>query len=1131
MPCGAWCEPSVTALARGVVVETVEPGSALAKAGITAGDTIVSWQLRDADTHLGGDVIDTAVTFSLTEAAIGPRSGVVIVVVRGSRTIELQVPPLQWRTQVRPQLDVSTLQRYELAAAALKARRWDEAAAAFEGLAIASSNALRIEDALWFYEKAAGAKRAQQKFDAASALTDRAVRLAEASTLRLAASWVLQNAGADLWRSGQHAQSEARISAALRIRESVGAPPLLIAQSLGSLALLTGSHSEYARAREYADRMLAIAQSEAPQSLAEAEAHHQLGNIAHWSDDLDAALAHHQRALMLRARIDPSGLTEARSHGAVGNILWRRGELTLAQECYQMALAIIERLEPGGSLAGQVLISLGYIAQDQRDLVAAERYQSQALALYERIAPNAEQVANIRNALGQIQRLRGELPAARMLTEQALAQYRRIAPGGLQESLALANLGAIALDLGDFALARQYQLASLELARRLTPNGPRVGERLLSLARIDIENHALDAAEQNAADALEILQRVAPGGLAVVEALTVLGRIRAEGADAALARQHLQRAVSMAARMTPGTLWEAEPYYYRARLERRVGDTAAALGMFASALAALEAQRALFGGSDEARAGFSQRYADYYRDYIELLLESNRAEDAFSISERYRARALLDAATSRRAAAARLPRDLADARERATYRYESALKRVREYALSKSSAKTFEQEVQALQDARIQLLLAEGRISALPGPQGPAELTEPWSARDLRAQLTVDTAILSYVETANGMHLLTLDGTRTAPRAAVRAVRVARDVAQLRGEIESLAVLLRTHVQTPDSDAALFERLADLYARLIAPVEDVLRGKRRLIIVADGPLHRVAWSALIRHRERTAGRPTRARFLVDDFTVLVEPSATFFVRTANAGSRTKPGPAHVVAFAATGYSENVNTSMLPAASESRSMVGDAMGSLPWAAAEVAAIKTTFGKFASVFTGTLATETKVKQLASSATVLHFAAHSVASESSPLDSFIALAPERAGNPGGDNGMLYAWEVMADLRLSSPLVVLSACETGGGRETAAEGILGLTRAFHYAGARGVVSSLWPVSDRATTALMKKFYEGLAAGEPADAALRNAQLHLLHAEDPSWLERTFRSEPLARRAWRHPFYWAGFQLSGNAQ
>ena len=167
------------------------------------------------------------------------------------------------------------------------------------------------------------------------------------------------------------------------------------------------------------------------------------------------------------------------------------------------------------------------------------------------------------------------------------------------------------------------------------------------------------------------------------------------------------------------------------------------------------------------------------------------------------------------------------------------------------------------------------------------------------------------------------------------------------------------------------------------------------------------------------------------------------------------------------------------------------------------------------------------MAPRAQILHFAAHAVADRSSPLESYIALSSRP--RPGADNGFLQAWEVMMQMRLRAHLVVLSACDTARGRESAGEGMLGLTHAFHYAGAPQVMASLWPVSDQATAQLMRSFYERIALGETPDSALRSAQLEMLHGEERSWLTRMFSPEEIEpRRAWQHPYFWAGFQLSG---
>ena len=114
----------------------------------------------------------------------------------------------------------------------------------------------------------------------------------------------------------------------------------------------------------------------------------------------------------------------------------------------------------------------------------------------------------------------------------------------------------------------------------------------------------------------------------------------------------------------------------------------------------------------------------------------------------------------------------------------------------------------------------------------------------------------------------------------------------------------------------------------------------------------------------------------------------------------------------------------------------------------------------------------------------------------------------------------------------MTLSACETALGREASGEGLLGLVWAFHFAGARSVLGSLWRVEDTATAVVMRRFYRGIAAGLPKHRALREAQLGLIRSGDreTSGPERgvgglTGEGVPAAS----HPFLWASFQLSGD--
>jgi hypothetical protein len=139
------------------------------------------------------------------------------------------------------------------------------------------------------------------------------------------------------------------------------------------------------------------------------------------------------------------------------------------------------------------------------------------------------------------------------------------------------------------------------------------------------------------------------------------------------------------------------------------------------------------------------------------------------------------------------------------------------------------------------------------------------------------------------------------------------------------------------------------------------------------------------------------------------------------------------------------------------------------------------------------------------ILHFAAHSTADDQSPWRSAIHLDTE------DDRTALRASRI-AEYKLPAGLVVLSSCESAGGRILSGEGVQGLASAFLSAGVPSVVATLWPVDDRATVEFMNAFYEALQGGESVAASLACA-----------------RSAVRGRSCTSHPFYWAGFVAIGE--
>ena len=138
-------------------------------------------------------------------------------------------------------------------------------------------------------------------------------------------------------------------------------------------------------------------------------------------------------------------------------------------------------------------------------------------------------------------------------------------------------------------------------------------------------------------------------------------------------------------------------------------------------------------------------------------------------------------------------------------------------------------------------------------------------------------------------------------------------------------------------------------------------------------------------------------------------------------------------------------------------------------------------------------------------IHLATHGVVDEVNPKDSRILLKQSDQ-----EDGFLYSGEIY-NLDLDASLVTLSACETGLGRISKGEGIIGLSRALLYAGAENLVVSLWNVADQSTAQLMVDFYQHVENAQ-FGTALKTAKLAMIDSE-----------------IYAHPYYWAPFILVGQ--
>ncbi|MFL5539200.1 MAG: CHAT domain-containing protein [Longimicrobiaceae bacterium] len=315
----------------------------------------------------------------------------------------------------------------------------------------------------------------------------------------------------------------------------------------------------------------------------------------------------------------------------------------------------------------------------------------------------------------------------------------------------------------------------------------------------------------------------------------------------------------------------------------------------------------------------------------------------------------------------------------------------------------------------------------------------------------------------------------------VELSRTAVDTARLFRTIRQVRSLLERGSGGGEVEAGL----SQLYTWLIRPLEPRLgRADTPLAIVADGELAAVPFAALRDVR--------RARYLAEDHPLR-------FTVSLQEDRRTPGRPRRVEADA---------VFVADPAFDAREHPG--LPRLAAAADEARLIAAAYPRHR-VLAGTQATRAAVEAALTGASLVHYAGHAVFDDERPERSYLVLAPTggRAGT-----GTLTAAE-LARLRLShAPVVVLAACQTVSSGRRRTGGFTGLAGALLAAGAGGVAGGLWEVDDARTRPLMIEFHRAYRASGDGPAALRDAQLRLIHSQDP---------------ALRSPATWAGFRYAGR--
>lgn len=947
-------------------------------------------------------------------------------------------------------------------------------------------------------------------------------------TLDLAAS--LNNLGNLAHQRGDLNKATEYHEKCLQITEELAPGSLRVATSLDNLSRLAADRGDLDRADEYSVRALKIRQEVAPDSLAMEMSLNSLGRLSYMRGDLEEATQYFERSLEIAQRLAPGSLRVASNLNSLGSLEIQKGDLLQAAEYFEEALDIARQLAPSSLYVAAGLNNLGVLTHRQGDLDRAAEYYEKALNIRRTLAPESLDVAVSLNNLGNLSRERGDSERASKYHQEALRIRQRMAPGSLDVATSLTNLGILARLQNDLDRAAEYHEQALKIQKHLAPDSLYIAASLSNLGMLARDRGDLDRAAGYQEEALKIRERLAPNSRAVALSLNTLGAVTSERGDLRQATEYHERALEILNKLAPGSAAAAESLYALATLRRKQKRPQAALTLLYRALEALENQIERLGGSRDIQADFRAEYSVYYRDTIDLSIELHELENAFHILERSRARSFLAQITERDLMFSDTPESLQRKRWQIVHRYDKTQNKI-----SQLNSNEQEREIEGLlaelrqlhrdyEDVMEKIVKSSPRLESLRAPQ-PLHLD---AARQI---LDPGTVMLSYSISKDETHLFILQRDEE-----LQVKTLPLGEGELRGEVEKILELQKRGAVPMLYTNPLRQAARYLYQALIQPAEEAIAKSDRILIVPDGCLHLLPFGLLIRKPEPKEGLGDR------DFEYLVEWKPLHAVLSATVYEELKSqrrsdptedvGALVLAAFGDPLYPPGKSGDEIAADRSvdvyvrSAAERGFEFDPLPYSREEVNRIASLYPDgVVHAFLGAEATEKQAKVIGKNGRILHFATHGRYDNRFPMNSYLALTIPERFQEGQENGLLQVWEIYESVRLDADLVVLSACESGVGEEVNGEGLKGLTRAFQFAGARTVVSSLWQVDDRATAELMERFYRHLAAGMAKDEAMRAAQVELIRGP----LRIKNPEGQIEERDLSAPYYWAAFQVIGD--
>ena len=860
-----------------------------------------------------------------------------------------------------------------------------------------------------------------------------------------------------------------------------------------------------------------------------AQALNNRGEIYYWSGQEKQAIEFYQRAL--RLWIDANDRHgQAETYTYLG---YTTSDLAQVRESFDYYRRALELWQALGDRHGEAITftGLGRLYSRVGESQEALDYFHKANAFLSR-SPNPVEKARVLTGFAHVYVRVGEEKKAIDYYERAGALFKTADySNGL--AVALYNAGRVYYSLDDHQKALDSHREALDLCRK---TGDR---RLESHVLIEIGKLLDSADDKTGAIKNYLLARSFAQSQedlrAEMETWNLLGKTYESQGKQQLALDHYKRALSLS-RKAEDRFGESATLYRIARMHFALHDLPEARKQIEEAISLIESLRTKV-SSQELRASYFASVRELYELYIDLLMELHAKEPqsgydvlAFEASERARARSLLEMlGTARVGVREKVDPELL-ARERALR--EELSKKVEQSLLimtalgREGERAAVDRELEELA-TRYQEVKAQVRAASL----DHTEQTQPRSLglQEIRDRALADeTAMLEFflgrrrsylwIVTKNSFKSLSLPPRGEIEESAVALRKLLIPPTQLPGEsFDELQARVR------EAESEYWRKAAVFSETLLGPVAGDLKAKR-LLIVPDGALQYISFAAL-----PIPARGGDVRPLILEHEISLQPSASILAMLRSRADT--PAEKAIAVFAdpvfelddsrfetASGQMQAANpTRDVPLANALRDVNSSwSTGHIPrlLASREEARAITALTSFSTNFNaiGFEANKAAFTSLdLSQFQIIHIATHGVLDSKRPELSGLLLSRfDKDGRP--KEGFLRLDDIY-NLNLSAAMVVLSACNTGLGKDVRGEGLVGLVHGFMYAGTTRVVASLWKVDDDATAQLMTHFYrEMFQAGKSPSAALRAAQIEM-------W----------EQKRWRSPYFWAAFVLHGD--